>query len=134
MKQRTVKLIKIFGIIIGIGLIYAAFYKVTGIGIPCMFRLMTGLQCPGCGVTHMCMALLALDFETAWQSNPAIFSMLVPGAVMAVYTIGFYIKNGKWPKQWWYNAIVGIMIVILLVFGVWRNLEQVSQIVGKFIK
>lgn len=130
MKRRALKTIKTFAMLIGIGLVYALFYMITGIGIPCMFRVITGFQCPGCGVTHMCIALLKLDFQTAWESNPAIFSLLPVGGLMFVYTIYFYIKFGKWPRSRWYNILIGIMIVVLVVFGVWRNEEQIMQIIG----
>ncbi|MCI6020027.1 MAG: DUF2752 domain-containing protein [Clostridiales bacterium] len=113
---------KIFAVILAAGGLYALFYLKTGIGIPCMFRLVTGLKCPGCGVTHMCAALLHMDFKAAWESNPAIFSMLPAGAVLFVYTVYVYIREGRWPGQRWYNIIIGVMIAVMTVFGVVRNL------------
>ncbi len=47
------------------GGLYALFVHATGLMIPCPFRLITGLKCPGCGMTHMCMSLLRLDFKAA---------------------------------------------------------------------
>ncbi len=38
-------------------LAYVAFYSLTGIGFPCVFRLITGLKCPGCGMSHALSAL-----------------------------------------------------------------------------
>ena len=122
MRQRAVKLMKIFAVILAAGGLYALFYLKTGIGIPCMFRLVTGLKCPGCGVTHMCAALLHMDFKAAWESNSAIFSMLPAGAVLFVYTVYVYIREGRWPGQRWYNIIIGVMIAVMTVFGVVRNL------------
>ena len=39
------------------GLLYGIFVSYTGLAIPCLFRKVTGLLCPGCGVTGMCVAL-----------------------------------------------------------------------------
>ena len=36
------------------GLLYGIFVSYTGLAIPCLFRKVTGLLCPGCGVTGMC--------------------------------------------------------------------------------
>ena len=49
----------------------AVFYALakSGIGIPCLFYRLTGLQCPGCGNSRAVMALLRLDFISALQFN-----------------------------------------------------------------
>ena len=44
------------------GLLYGIFVSYTGLAIPCLFRKVTGLLCPGCGVTGMCVALLQLNW------------------------------------------------------------------------
>lgn len=44
-----------------------------GIGIPCLFRSITGLECPGCGNTRAAFALLRLDFGAAFRYNPMFF-------------------------------------------------------------
>src|SRR5580704_1106720 len=43
------------------------------IAIPhvCLFQLLLGIPCPGCGVLHGMAALLRLDFASAYHSNPA---------------------------------------------------------------
>ena len=57
------------GVLLLCGLAYALWLRVGGFGIPCMFHTLTGLDCPSCGVTRMCMALLRLDFEAAFFIN-----------------------------------------------------------------
>ena len=44
------------------GLLYGIFVSYTGLAIPCLFRKVTGLLCPGCGVTGMCVALVHLNW------------------------------------------------------------------------
>lgn len=122
-KERAVKVIKYICLLLVIGFAYAIFNMVTHIGIPCVFRLVTGYKCPGCGITHMCIALLQLDFVKAWQSNPAIFCMLPLAAIITLYSLYTYIKEGHMPNKRWYNVTIWLMVAILLVFGVVRNLE-----------
>ena len=49
---------------------------VVGRGLYCPFWKFTGLLCPGCGVTRMCLALLRLDLAGAWRANPALLLAL----------------------------------------------------------
>ena len=42
----------------------------------CPFRLLTGLQCPGCGSTRACYHLLHLDPVTAFKFNPLMMLTL----------------------------------------------------------
>ena len=36
----------------------------------CPFRILTGLPCPGCGLTHAFCEISHGHFEMAWQANP----------------------------------------------------------------
>ena len=67
------KTIRTAAIVLAVGLCYLVWIKTTGIYIPCMFRLITGFKCPGCGITTMITALVSLDFETAFNANPFLF-------------------------------------------------------------
>ncbi len=49
------------------------------IGIPCLFRLATGIKCPGCGLTHAFAHLLKLEFSEAWEHNKLAFIVLPAG-------------------------------------------------------
>ena len=120
-KKRIQNVLKIFVVLLTSGLLYAMFFQATGMGIPCIFHILTGFKCPGCGLTHMGVALLHLDIAAAWESNPVILCMLPPGFVLALYTISVYITKGKWPDSRWYNCLIILMIAALLIFGVVRN-------------
>ncbi|PIU19970.1 MAG: hypothetical protein COT18_04715 [Elusimicrobia bacterium CG08_land_8_20_14_0_20_59_10] len=41
----------------------------------CFFRALTGLPCPGCGMTHAFLALGRLDFAGAFAHNPLVFPL-----------------------------------------------------------
>lgn len=61
--------------------IIAAFYAVLNlIGITCPIKFATGISCPGCGMTRAWLAVLRLDFATAFYYHPLF--MLPPIAVI----------------------------------------------------
>ena len=113
MQRRLFRLLSGCGIALGVGLLYALFVRVTGLGIPCLFHVVTGLDCPSCGVTRMCMALLRLDFAAAYRYNAAILVLSPLGLAVAARQAWLYVKTGH-PKL--------SKVVALLVFGVWRNI------------
>jgi hypothetical protein len=43
----------------------------------CLFRAVTGLPCPGCGVTRALIAIARGDYRKAWRLNPAAFAVIV---------------------------------------------------------
>ena len=57
----------------------AVFYLRHG----CPIRLLTGISCPGCGMTRALGALLRLDFSLAFEMHPLIF--LLPVAVLVYF-------------------------------------------------
>jgi len=120
MVKRRNKVIRIALILLGIGALYAAFVKITGIGIPCPFHLVTGLKCPGCGVSRMCMSLVRLDFASAFRHNAAILCLLPLMAAVLARQVYIYVKSGR-TKERFISVSVWFMIVVLLAFGVLRN-------------
>ena len=121
MSARLKKALCIALVVIAIGAIYALFVTLTGIAIPCVFRLITGFQCPGCGVTRMCLALLRLDFATAFYSNPAVFCLLPLMVFTAGRMLYVYIRYDR-KREKLTQILLYVMIVILLIFAVLRNI------------
>lgn len=104
-----------------IGGLYAGFVHVTGWGIPCPIHLVTGLQCPGCGITRMSMALIHGDLHAAFEANAAVLCLLPLMAVTAAQLIWLHIYRRK-VSSVPTDIITWFMIAVLLVFGVVRNL------------
>jgi len=59
----------------GVGL--SALYALTGVGLPCPFRIATGWDCPLCGGTRLGTALLRGDVVAAFSYNPVVLVGLV---------------------------------------------------------
>ena len=121
MKQRLIRVLGRYGILLAVGLVYYIFVALTNVGIPCVFRLITGLQCPGCGVSRMLMALSRFDFISAFHYNPAVL-LTAPAILFCILRSDIdYIRTGK-NSQNQYPLIWMASLVILLVFGVIRNI------------
>ena len=126
-KARRHKLIAWAGLILGIGLAYALFVRLTGLALPCPFHLVTGLLCPGCGVTRMSLALLRLDFAAAWQANPALL-LLLPALAWLLGQVALrYVKTGQARLSPGQNILVWAMVLTLLLYGIGRNLPALSR-------
>lgn len=91
-------------------------------GIPCLFNKITGLLCPGCGITRMILAIIHLDFKSAFRYNQVIF---ISSPFIIYLCIRLYIS---WLISKPYNlsliekVLVYILIITLLIFGIYRNL------------
>ncbi len=121
MKERAVKSAKYCAALLSAGCAYLIFVIKTGIRIPCVFNLITGLKCPGCGITRMFVSLASLDFSAAWGYNPAVLLMLPLIAFFTGKYIYGYIKYGTKGFSKADNAVQIAMVAVLIVFGILRN-------------
>ncbi len=122
MKARLRKEVIKLAIILFIGFAYLAFVLITGWRIPCVFKVATGFDCPGCGITRMCVSVAKLDFVAAFRYNPVIFTTwpIILGCM--AYERITYIKNGVHKMPLVCNIFLCIEIILLLAYGVIRNI------------
>ena len=106
------------------GLLYGIFVSYTGLAIPCLFRKVTGLLCPGCGVTGMCVALLHLNWKGAFFCHPVLFVLLLPLTAVFICSAAGYVQNGRFRFARWQNLILYVSVAALVIFGVVRNLVR----------
>src|SRR5690554_3644064 len=100
----------LWGSLFGIGgLLYLKVWvPLTGIGVPCIFHELTGLYCPGCGITRTVLSLLSLDFHQAFRFNPLLVFLL------PLY-IAYSITNRK-RMNISSNVIITIMLTMTISF------------------
>ncbi len=110
--------------LLAVGIVYAVISYVTGFGIPCIFHTVTGLQCPGCGISRMFLSLFKGDIKAAWGYNHVILCLSPLFLVLIVHMSARYIKKGSLVPARWANILMCIMIGVLLVFGVLRNIPM----------
>ena len=108
--------------IVLLGLAYALFIQCTGLGIPCVFRLVTGYRCPGCGMTHAAMALIHGQPKTAFRENPLSLSVAPLLLLYGAYRAEVYIRTARTDFRKWEIVFLGVLWVVVLLFWLLRNL------------
>lgn len=85
----------------------------TGLSIPCVFHEVTGLYCPGCGITRTVLSLIHGDLPQAFRFNMLVF-------VLAPMYLAYAIST-KYKWNMTKNAIMACMLGLTLLFGILRN-------------
>ncbi len=127
--ERKKTLISFIGFMI---ILYGLSYFVFHQGIPCLFHKVTGFYCPGCGISRMLLSLLSFDFYQAFRFNPLLFILL---CITPFYflIVTFYTKK-KGVKYKTPNAVYIFLIIVLIAFGILRNLEAFSYLAPTIVK
>ena len=96
------------------GLLYGFVLIPLGVRIPCLFYRFTGLRCPGCGITDLCLALLHGRFIPAYNWGLVLASPALVWLLVRLW------KNGDCGKA--EKAVSAALLVFLLAWGILRNL------------
>lgn len=125
-KTRLARLLGGLCLLLVLGLGYALVIRLLGRGLYCPFYMATGLLCPGCGVSRMCLSLLRGDWAGAWQANPGLL-LLTP---LLVFLLGLralrYVRTGEGRTPRWEARLWVALAVLLVVYGVLRNLSGIA--------
>jgi len=116
------KKIRFYIILFVLLIVYLIVGKLFNIYIPCPIHFITGLYCPGCGITRMLFSMIKLDFYQAFRYNPLLFILFFPAFVYFInYLYSLYKNIDSWykktPRIVWY-----IIIALLVIFGIVRNI------------
>ena len=98
-------------------------YRVT---IPCPIKTITGLYCPGCGITRAIFALLDGQLYQAYRYNSILF-IDIPIVLFLEIFEKLFGKNNKKIKCI-SNIILNILLVITILYGVLRNIPSFSYL------
>ena len=91
---------------------------------PCLFNLLTGLYCFGCGAGRALLALLHFDIYAAFRLNPLLV-LALPFVAYYICKVYFAFLLGKdiLPVPKIKGRAFGIAVLVVIVaFGVLRNI------------
>lgn len=96
------------------------------IHIPCAFKMVTGLDCPGCGMTRATLAMIDGNLYQAFRWNMLIF-ILAPliGIYLTLQAKGKYLKQNK--------VLMGTMLILTGLFFILRNLEPFAWLAPTYV-
>lgn len=121
MKKRVLRIGLVLLALATAAWLYGKAVSFLGFGFPCVFYELTGLQCPGCGLTRAVLALARGEFASATQYNPMIWLYLAYGTWYGLWGSIRYIRGIRNPYEFGPAWIHWGMLGAVLVFAVVRN-------------
>ncbi len=77
----------------------------------CAIRRLTGVPCPGCGMTRAALCLLQLDFFGAWQLQPMIYLLIFYIVLLSLRSVA-----GRPMRNWLIFCGVSYCLLALLLW------------------
>ncbi|MDR3460159.1 MAG: DUF2752 domain-containing protein [Verrucomicrobiae bacterium] len=87
----------------------------------CQFHRLTGLNCPGCGMTRALYALLHGDLPTALRDN-ALLVLALPALLARGLWLAAKKSRGHPAADFFPGRTLWVLLIIALVFTLLRNL------------
>lgn len=106
--------------------VYVLLIEHFGRGLYCPIWSLTGLYCPGCGVSRMCLRLLRLDLAGALRANGLLLvtTPLLGGLLLA--RLARYVGRGRRDTPRWEEWSWRSLAVVFVLYGLLRNLPALS--------
>jgi hypothetical protein len=85
---------------------------------PCPFYSVTDVKCPGCGMTHACIAIVSGDFRGAWMYHPFSFGLILFAGGIALIPHRVRRFWNRFPRS--ARGAIGFSL-LALILGFWVN-------------
>lgn len=108
-------------IIIIVVTVMAILVLMERIAIPCIFNKVTGLYCPGCGITRAIRAGLKGNISESFHNNVLLYTVI---PVLGINEIIYRLTDRKYKKA--YNITLILLLISALIFAILRNFPQFS--------
>ena len=122
MKDRLKKVIVRNLVFLTLFISYYLLYSYTSIGIPCIFKLITGYDCPGCGITRCLFSLVKLNIKEAYNFNQLVTISIIPFVIIYLYYTYCYVYDKKNRLKVYINKMSIYFLIIVILFGIIRNI------------
>ena len=87
----------------------------------CLFKSLTGWDCPGCGSQRMLHALLHGDWAGAWHANPLLLSM-VPYILLLGFVSLFRPRYRRLYSLLNSPAAIAVIFTLMTLWFIGRNI------------
>ena len=101
---------------------YFIFGYYTHLYIPCIFHKITGLLCPGCGISRMIIAMFHGDFYKAFCYNKLLFVSSPIFVILFIDCVFSTFRNVKPLYMKIPKLVYYIYFFMLIAFGILRNI------------
>lgn len=126
MRKNRIQIIIIGIAVIVLSLLYF-FYPATKNSFhpSCVFRSVTGLNCPGCGSQRAISALLRVDFLQAVSYN-ILLVISLPFVLYSaiIFTLNAFRKEQIQQKLFHQNWFIKLVFIVVILFWILRNIPQ----------
>lgn len=115
-------------IIIPIILIIFGVIELIGVDIPCLFKLLSNIPCPGCGMTRAFRQILKLNFKKAMYYNILSVPLLIVIIVLIICIIKDFSKKENTVEKFIknldkrYYLIVIILLIISEIVNIYHGI------------
>jgi len=88
--------------------VFLVYFILNLFNIGCIFKWITGISCPGCGITRAVLSALRLDFKTALYYHP-LFWLIIPTILFLVCA-----KKPLFGNKLYQNIFCTVVLIIVL--------------------
>lgn len=120
-KQRKKKILYSLIAIAVFGIIYLFVFLKFGFGIPCIFYKITGMKCPGCGMTHAIAELSQGNVKLALEYNALCLTALPVLCLYLLYRAMRYVNGKDEGFYIWEYVLLIVLFVVVVRYGIVRN-------------
>ena len=103
-------------------ILIAAFYILLHLlGVNCPIRFLSGISCPGCGMTRAWISVFRADFSAAFAYHP-LFLTMIPAVIVILF-------RKRIPKRL-FNGLTWVLIFLFLAVYLYRMFFSDGSVVA----
>lgn len=122
MNGRRVRIILAAVVAVTLGVLYYLFNPATSLLAPkCVFKVITGFDCPGCGSQRLVHALLHGNFADAWHAN-AYLLCITPLLLVMIYAS---MRRTRHPRLYAVLNSLPVIVVVSVSLIVWTIMRNI---------